>query len=66
MENKNLIPISNFQAAYAHTKEAKLIKNTPLELHRKLSEKYECNIYLKREDLQDVRSFKIRGALYAV
>ena len=27
-----------------------------------LSKKYQCNIYLKREDLQVVRSFKLRGA----
>ncbi|MNC17556.1 L-threonine dehydratase biosynthetic IlvA [compost metagenome] len=27
-----------------------------------LSAKYSCNVYLKREDLQIVRSFKIRGA----
>jgi len=35
---------------------------TPLQLHKKLSEKYKANIYLKREDLQVVRSYKIRGA----
>ena len=39
------------------------IKNTPLEFNKRLSDKYNCNVYLKREDLQDVRSFKIRGAL---
>lgn len=27
-----------------------------------LSEKFDCNIFLKREDMQIVRSFKIRGA----
>ena len=27
-----------------------------------MSEKYDCNIYLKREDLQVVRSYKLRGA----
>lgn len=31
-----------------------------------LSQKYQCNIYLKREDLQKVRSFKLRGAYYAI
>ena len=35
---------------------------TPLALNRNLSEKYGANIYLKREDLQVVRSYKIRGA----
>jgi threonine dehydratase len=36
--------------------------NTPLQLNKHYSEKYEANIYIKREDLQEVRSFKIRGA----
>lgn len=35
---------------------------SPLQLSKRLSEKYKANIYLKREDLQEVRSFKIRGA----
>lgn len=38
------------------------IYRTPVQLNLNLSEKYGCNIYLKREDLQIVRSFKIRGA----
>ena len=38
------------------------IKNTLLQKNSRLSEKYKCNVYLKREDLQVVRSFKIRGA----
>ncbi|WP_243385166.1 threonine ammonia-lyase IlvA [Bacillus kexueae] len=36
--------------------------HTPLEKNETLSEKYEANVYIKREDLQVVRSFKIRGA----
>ena len=39
-----------------------LITQTPLEYSPSLSEKYAATIYLKREDLQPVRSFKIRGA----
>ncbi|HSW97055.1 MAG TPA: pyridoxal-phosphate dependent enzyme, partial [Candidatus Saccharimonadales bacterium] len=35
---------------------------TPLQYSKRLSEKYHAKIYLKREDLQEVRSFKIRGA----
>jgi len=35
---------------------------TPLQLNYNLSKKYHANIYLKREDLQVVRSYKIRGA----
>jgi threonine dehydratase len=37
-------------------------RKTPLEEHERLSEKYEANIWLKREDLQKVRSYKIRGS----
>lgn len=39
-----------------------VITRTPLQLDAKLSAKYDCQVYLKREDLQIVRSFKIRGA----
>lgn len=35
---------------------------TPLQLNEHLSEKFACTILLKREDLQVVRSYKIRGA----
>lgn len=35
---------------------------TPLIFNQHLSEKFDANIYLKREDLQVVRSYKIRGA----
>ena len=37
-------------------------KKTPLEKANNLSKRLNNNIYLKREDLQDVFSFKIRGA----
>ena len=37
-------------------------KITPLERANKLSKRFNNNILLKREDLQDVFSFKIRGA----
>ena len=36
--------------------------HTPLQYNLALSEEFECNVYLKREDLQIVRSYKIRGA----
>ncbi len=35
---------------------------TPLDHAPKLSQLAECDVYLKREDLQPVHSFKIRGA----
>lgn len=39
------------------------IKNTPSQHSIKLSKLYNSNIFLKREDLQKGRSFKIRGSL---
>lgn len=39
-----------------------IVKNTPLQLSKRLSSKFGAKIYLKREDLQEVRSYKIRGA----
>lgn len=39
-----------------------IIECTPLLKNKNLSDEYNANIYLKREDLQRVRSYKIRGA----
>lgn len=39
-----------------------VVVHTPLVYNANLSEKYECSIYLKREDQQIVRSYKARGA----
>lgn len=50
----------DFTAAALRLK--KVVTKTPLQLNRNLSKKYNCNVYLKREDLQIVRSYKIRGA----
>ncbi|MGF7047588.1 threonine dehydratase [Paenibacillus sp. DS2015] len=46
----------------AHHVLREVIVRTPLQWDAVLSAKYNCNVYLKREDLQIVRSFKIRGA----
>ena len=40
----------------------KVVHRTPLQRNTHLSKKYNCNIFLKREDLQVVRSYKLRGA----
>lgn len=40
----------------------KVALHTPLQRNPRLSEIYGAEIYLKREDLQEVRSYKIRGA----
>ena len=39
-----------------------IVNRTPLQFNHHLSRKYGCNVYLKREDLQIVRSYKLRGA----
>lgn len=39
-----------------------VVTKTPLVFSHSLSRKYHCNVYLKREDLQVVRSYKLRGA----
>lgn len=41
---------------------AKVVKRTPLTYNQNLSRRYQCSVYLKREDLQVVRSYKLRGA----
>lgn len=41
---------------------SKVMKETPLKKSLDLSSKYNSSIYLKREDLTPVRSYKIRGA----
>jgi threonine dehydratase len=40
----------------------KILDKTPLVQNLNLSERYKANVMLKREDLQIVRSYKIRGA----
>jgi threonine dehydratase len=39
-----------------------IVSTTPLQSSNRLSQTYGANILIKREDLQEVRSFKIRGA----
>ncbi|WP_420863930.1 threonine ammonia-lyase IlvA [Algirhabdus cladophorae] len=44
----------------------RLFPATPLQQNAFLSEKYNADIWLKREDLSPVRSYKIRGAFNAM
>ncbi len=39
-----------------------IVKKTPLQFNERLSKFYGAKIYFKREDLQEIRSYKIRGA----
>ena len=50
----------DFDKAYQRLKG--IVKHTPLEYNERLSERFDCEIYLKREDMQIVRSYKLRGA----
>jgi threonine dehydratase len=61
---KKLVQVEDILIAYRHLKE--IVAHTPLQKNERLSEKYDCNVYLKREDLQHVRSFKLRGAYYSM
>lgn len=54
------INIENIDQAYERLKG--IVTHTPCKKSSSLSQKYKCNVYLKREDLQVVRSYKIRGA----
>ncbi|MEO8713002.1 MAG: threonine ammonia-lyase [Parafilimonas sp.] len=56
----NTKPQFNFKEAALRLKE--IVTKTPLQYNAHLSKRYQCNIYLKREDLQIVRSYKLRGA----
>ena len=50
----------HFQQAALRLKE--IVNRTPLQFNHNLSRKYKCHVFLKREDLQVVRSYKLRGA----
>ncbi|MCE2823955.1 MAG: threonine ammonia-lyase [Sediminibacterium sp.] len=59
MQDSNDIQL-DFAGAYARLQD--VVKKTPLTYNHNLSRKYACDVYLKREDLQIVRSYKLRGA----
>lgn len=52
--------VFHFQEAASRLRE--IVNRTLLQFNHNLSRKYKCNIFLKREDLQVVRSYKLRGA----
>ncbi|WP_240077754.1 threonine ammonia-lyase IlvA [Enterococcus gallinarum] len=58
--------VSVDQIEQAHESLQSVVSKTPLQHDRFLSEKYQATVLLKREDLQKVRSFKLRGAYYAI
>ncbi|ALA67618.1 threonine ammonia-lyase IlvA [Corynebacterium lactis] len=57
---RRLVHAADIQIAQARI--SSVIAATPLQYSPRLSEATGAKIFLKREDLQDVRSYKIRGA----
>jgi threonine dehydratase len=62
VENERLPVVVGLDFTAAALRLKKIVNKTPLQLNHNLSKKYQCNVYLKREDLQVVRSYKLRGA----
>ncbi|GMB09640.1 threonine ammonia-lyase IlvA [Thermolongibacillus altinsuensis] len=60
VKRKNGVYVEDILIAHQTLKD--VVHHTPLQKNELLSERYGCRVYLKREDLQVVRSFKIRGA----
>ena len=61
----DLMPAANAlfeQIEQAQRQLSSVVSTTPLALNVNLSDEFQANILLKREDLQVVRSYKIRGA----
>ncbi len=59
-DQQAMISIRELQKTYLNLK--KVVNKTPLMYNLPLSEEFQCEIFLKREDLQIVRSYKLRGA----
>ena len=61
MDNAKYFPaVEDIQSASGVLEE--ILEPTPLQKNPNLSDLYDAQVYLKREDLQMVRSYKIRGA----
>lgn len=59
-----LIPFKDFKDAYSVL--SKIIHPTPLIFNEWLSKQYNCEIYLKLENMLPIGSFKMRGATYKI
>lgn len=64
MSTQSLHRIGLEEIVQAHMHLKDVVVRTPLQYNRVLSERFGCQVWLKREDLQIVRSFKIRGAYH--
>ncbi|KQB86721.1 threonine ammonia-lyase IlvA [Corynebacterium lowii] len=63
---RSVEPIHASDIQLAQARISSTIAQTPLQYCPRLSEATGAQVYLKREDLQDVRSYKIRGAMNSV
>jgi threonine dehydratase len=62
MQNSNFLSVTLNDVEQARARLNQVAECTPLQRNVRLSEQYHAEIYLKREDLQVVRSYKLRGA----
>ncbi len=64
LSKEHVSTIKDFHPDYAAAARRlhNVVSKTPLQYSNHLSEMYKANVYLKREDLQVVRSYKLRGA----
>jgi len=64
----NTLSLESFPQTVTHAQNVieSVVQKTPLQINDILSQEYDANIFLKREDTQSVRSYKIRGAYYMI
>ncbi|MDQ4090499.1 MAG: pyridoxal-phosphate dependent enzyme, partial [Actinomycetota bacterium] len=55
-------PVTDDDVKLAAERLRDVVVRTPLERNDRLSERFGADVWLKREDLQPVRSYKLRGA----
>ncbi|MBV8252962.1 MAG: threonine ammonia-lyase IlvA [Chitinophaga sp.] len=62
MSTNTTTGVSSLNILDAAVKLKPVVNRTPLTYSATLSRRYQCDVYLKREDMQIVRSYKLRGA----
>lgn len=60
--SKKYTELFNLNIEEAQERLKEVVAQTPLQYIHSFSQHFGANIYLKREDLQVVRSYKLRGA----
>ncbi len=61
-EKTSTLGVSLDEVKFAQENLKEVARKTPFDFNENLSRQFEANVYLKREDLQIVRSYKLRGA----